>query len=360
MPCSLARGLWVAILASVTPGGVTIGSTAAAQVPRLERTREIGCEDCGDARQFSSIWDVTVTEAGEVLVVDRDEPTLRMFDGTGRVSWSRGRRGAGPGEYTYAMRAALGAGGSVHVVDMRLRRLTRLASDGAVMKSLTIPFFPAGVAARARHGELVILTDNFRGTGTLERWAPGADAPVRVTSFKIPEPGGGHIFSPSVAVAPNGVVAFLPTGERYEIQRLSARGQPLPTLSRDIPRPRRTPEEIAASRQRAQMVGAAKAGEERKQASRSRPVLPKSDPMEFRPHAATDGLRYDDAGRLWVRTMRAIGNSTVFDIFGANGQYIGEVTVPMAVESYSLAGQFLATSGDRGDGVPVVVLWTVR
>jgi hypothetical protein len=347
-------------VALATLGAVAAASTTAAQVPRIERALEIGCEDCGDARQFSSIWDVAVTDAGQVLVVDRDAPTLRMFDKTGRLSWSRGRPGAGPGEYRYAMRAALGAGGSVHVIDMRLRRLTRLGNDGAVTKSLTFQFFPAGVAARARQGELVILTDNFRRTGTLERWAPDADAPVRVMSFSTPEPGGGHIFSPSVAIAPNGDVAFLPTGERYEIQRISATGQTLPSLLRDIPRPRRTPEEIAAGRQRAQMVGGnAKASQERQHGGGSRSVLPKADPMELRPHAATDGLRYDDAGRLWVRTMRAIGSSTVFDVFGSNGQYVGEVTVPLGVQAFSLAGQYLATAAER-DGVPIVVLWTVK
>src|SRR5215218_8718696 len=137
---------------------------AAAQVPRIERLIEIGCEDCGDARQLASNWDVAVTESGDVLVVDRDAPTLRMFDRTGRPVWTRGQPGAGPGEYRYAMRAAIGPGGTVQVVDMRLRRLTRLGADGTVAQSLTFPFFPMGVAVRGRRGELVILTDDFRGS----------------------------------------------------------------------------------------------------------------------------------------------------------------------------------------------------
>src|SRR5829696_6015535 len=115
------------IVAALANGHANI---AAAQVPRVQRVVEIGCEDCGDARQLASTWDVAVTEAGDVLVVDRDAPTLRMFDKLGRPLWSRGRPGAGPGEYRYAMRAAVAPDGSVQVVDMRLRRLTRLARDG--------------------------------------------------------------------------------------------------------------------------------------------------------------------------------------------------------------------------------------
>ena len=349
------------ISSMVTAIALAVAHPTLAQLPRLQRVTEIGCEDCGDARQLASIWDVAVTAGGDVLIVDRDAPNLRMFDQTGRAVWSRGRPGAGPGEYRYAMRAALGDGGSVHVVDMRLRRLTRLAPDGAVLKSLTIPFFPSGVASRARTGELVILTDDFKGNGTVERWAASADTPTRVMSLKTPEPGGGHIFSPSVAVAPNGDVAFMVTGERYEIQRLSASGHALPPITRDVPRPRRTPEEMAASRDRMRITGGAqKASQEKAQPGASRSVLPAPDPLEFRLHASTDGIRYDDTGRLWVKTMRAIGQTTIFDVFSPTGQYVGEVVIPVGVQSYALAGPYLATAGERADGVPVATLWTVK
>ena len=332
-----------------------------AQVPRIERLVEIGCEDCGDARQLASNWDVVVTETGSVLVVDRDAPTLRMFDRTGRSVWTRGRPGAGPGEYGYAMRAAIGPGGAVQVIDMRLRRLTRLRADGTVAQSLTFPFFPMGVAVRCRQGELVILTDDFRGSGTVERWLPSAEAPVRVASMTTPKPGAMGDVSPSVAVAPNGDIAYLQSSDRYVIHRLSATGQPLPDIVRDIPRPRRTPEEIASARQHMLRTGAqTKAAAEGKQRGGQKPLLPNEDPLELKPHAPADALRYDDTGRLWVRTMRGTGGTTVFDVFAPNARYVGEVTLPLPVEAYSLAGSYLATAGERADGVPVVVLWTVR
>ena len=170
--------------------------------------------------------------------------SLRLFDKSGRIVWARGRPGAGPGEYRFAMRAALGPDGTVQVVDMRLRRLTRLARDGSVAQSLTIPFFPAGVAARGRQGELVFLTDDFRSTGTLERWLPTANAPTQLALFPTPPPGEATL-SASVAVAPNGDIAYLPSADKYEIRRLTSRGQALAAVGRDIPRPRRTPEEIA-------------------------------------------------------------------------------------------------------------------
>ena len=71
-------------------------------------------------------------------------------------------------------------------------------------------------------------------------------------------------------------------------------------------------------------------------------------------------MRYDDTGRLWVKTMRAIGQTTIFDLVAPAGGYIGEVVVPTGVQTYALAGEYLATAGERTDGVPVVTLWTVK
>jgi hypothetical protein len=341
---------------------VPVPATTTAQVPRVERLIEIGCEDCGDARQLSSNWDVAVTETGNVLIVDRDAPTLRMFDRTGRPLWTRGRTGAGPGEYGYAMRAAIGPGGTIHVVDMRLRRLTRLGPTGAVTQSLTFPFFPMAVAARGRQGELVVLTDDFRGAGTLERWLPTAAAPTTIMSLSTPKPTAAVSVSPSVAIAPNGDIAYLQTGDRYEIHRLSAAGQPIADIVREIPRPRRTPEEIAAARQHTLGAGAQTraAMEGKSSGAGTRSLVPAEDPLEFKSYASADGLRYDEAGRLWVRTQRGAGRTTTFDIFAPNATYLGELTVPLPVAAYSLAGSYLATAAERPDGVPIVVLWTVK
>jgi hypothetical protein len=102
-----------------------------------------------------------------------------------------------------------------------------------------------------------------------------------------------------------------------------------------------------------------KAAAEGKQGGGQKSLLPNEDPLELKPHAPADALRYYDAGRLWVHTMRGTGRTTVFDVFAPNASYVGEVTIPLPVQAYSLAGSYLATAGERVDGVPVVVLWTV-
>jgi hypothetical protein len=145
------RPSWRAALA--TTGTFLFASLTFGQAPRAERLVEIGCEDCGDARQLSSTWDVAVTEAGDVLAVDRDAPTLRLFDKAGRIVWARGRPGAGPGEYRFAMRAALGPDGTVQVVDMRARRCgSRATVRRAIADDPVLPGWRGGARTPGRAG----------------------------------------------------------------------------------------------------------------------------------------------------------------------------------------------------------------
>ena len=66
---TVLRGVRPSLAATlVTPATFLLASLASGQAPRVERLREIGCEDCGDARQLSSTWDVAVTEVPVVVL----------------------------------------------------------------------------------------------------------------------------------------------------------------------------------------------------------------------------------------------------------------------------------------------------
>ena len=57
---------------------------------------------------------------------------LRLFDRSGKVSWTAGRAGKGPGEFGIPISAAIGPTG-IQVVDMSLRRITRLDRVGSLV-----------------------------------------------------------------------------------------------------------------------------------------------------------------------------------------------------------------------------------
>ena len=77
------------------------------------------------------------------------------------------------------------------------------------------------------------------------------------------------------------------------------------------------------------------------------------------------GNRRADVADQWCERAcrpkcRGTGRTTVFDLFGPTGAFVGELRVPAKVQGISIAGAYLATATERGDGVPVVVLRPVR
>ena len=326
----------------------------------VARVATIGCADCGDARELSDVYELQVNARGEVLVVASDAPTLRLFNRDGTLLRQLGRPGSGPGEYSFPMRAAWGADGSIHVLDMRLRRITHLLQDGSVVKTGPINAFPAATAIRGESGELVMLGDDFRGTFTLERWPPDGSPAVVIARIDHPPRADGTITFPSIAVSGTGIVAVARDGEDYHIARLTPDGKPLPGIARDVPRVRRSPAEQAQLNQRLQNVRGRVTAE--RGVSKAPAPLIGSNPndLSLKAHFPIDGLRFDPQGRLWVLTSRGSAHESVFDLFSPAGAFLGTLRVPSLVKGFSLGGGYLVTSGERDDGTPIVELWSVK
>jgi hypothetical protein len=136
-------------------------------------------------------------------------------------------------------------------------------------------------------------------------------------------------------------------------------------ITRDIPRVRRTAAELEALERRRREAGQ-RAAERLAASGRgggrgvSPPVLQRSGTDELKPHVSIDGLRYDDSGTLWVKTMRGGDGVTIFDLFAPDGQFLGEITVPARLGAFSLAGRWLAADVESDDGTPVVTLWEIH
>jgi hypothetical protein len=336
-----------------------ITATASAQLPTIEKVTQIGCAECDGPAQLTTIFDVAVTDSGDIVVADRSAPMIRAFDRAGRVLWSGGRVGGGPGEYRFPMRVAIGPDRGVSVVDMRARRLTRLARDGAVKATDAILAFPAAAGVRGRTGELILLMDDFRGPFTLERWAPAAPKSVPHATIARPSsPVGPGIIQPSIAVAPSGVLAFGTDPFTYRIGRLGPDGRPMADIVRDIPRAKRTDAEMQELANRLSNGPGMRSAEASASKTSSSGGPPSID-ISMKPFYPIDGLRYDDMGRLWVLTTRGAEQQATFDIFASSGAYLGSATIPAHVGTFALAGAYLVTGGEDADGVPRVTLWRV-
>ena len=331
---------------------------AVAQAPTVERVVQIGCDDCTGPTQFSTIFDAVVSDSGDVIVADRSAPMIRAFDRTGKSLWSAGRSGNGPGEFLFPTRLAIGPDRGVGVVDMRLRRHTRLAKDGTLVGSNSFLGFLAAGAVRGRTGDVMLLIDDFTGPLAVQRWPAGGAKPVHHANLPRRESPRGGFVQPSMAVAASGIIAFTVDPFTYRIGRLDADGRLMSGIARDIPPVRRTQAEMK------ELSARLASGPGRRSAEGGRSSVAAGGPSEadlsMKPHVQLDGLRFDDAGRLWVLTMRGVGQQSVFDVFSPGGAFVGSVTLPTRVNSFSLAGPWLVTGGDDADDIPRVTLWRVR
>ena len=355
---SRMRGHLVAAFAGFA-GLASLPAVVSAQVPAIEQLTRIGCAECTGPTQFSTVFDVAVTDSGDIIATDRAAPMIRAFDRTGQVLWTVGRSGNGPGEFLFPMRAAIGPDRSVSIIDMRLRRLTRLARDGTLIGSHPVLSFAAATAARGRSGEFVVLADDFRGPHSVERWTLSATkAEVRASlPRRVTGPSAGMV-QPSIAVAASGIMAFTLDPFTYRIGLLGGDGRPMADIVRDIPPVKRTAEEMK------ELADRLASGPGRRAAEGGRGAVAAGAPtgidLSLKPHVRLDGLRFDDAGRLWVLTMRGIGEQSVFDIFTPAGMLLGTVTLPTRVSTFALAGGYLATGGEDADDIPHLTLWRVR
>lgn len=357
-------------LATVFALAMFWSTPAHGQVPTLVPDRTLGCESCGGALQFGNIWEVALSPRGDMLVVDRDAPMLREFDAQGRPHWSGGRQGAGPGEYQLVLRAGFLPDGALAVVDMTGRRITTLGPDRKVARTTPLTIF-ATTAGLAGNGDAVLVAETPRGTLQGLQWRDGE---LRALSLPTPTSAGDPTAAASARLASNssvarsasGVTALLAHNERYEILRFDSTGAALPPIARSIERVRRTPAEVQALRERiarngrimASMEGARQKAPAKSTSASSTPILPSE--LTLKPHVAVDGLRYDDSGRLWVRTMRGDDAHTIFDVFSPAGALLGSVTIAQQVQAFAFGGRWMITAFEDEDGVPKVRRWVVR
>ena len=99
---------------------------------RLEQDLQIGtvAGDEDDPRQFGRIGSVSSDSRGRIYVLDEMAQEVRVFQGDGAYSGTIGRRGKGPGEFTFASTLTIGPGDTLTVLDDGSMRYSVFAPDG--------------------------------------------------------------------------------------------------------------------------------------------------------------------------------------------------------------------------------------
>jgi 6-bladed beta-propeller len=315
---------------------------------------------------FGSITDFAVDRLGRVWVFEGQAQEIRVFDGDGRYVRTVGRQGEGPGEFNRVIGMDWGTDGNLWIADPSNNRLSVVDTTGAFVAShptiggVVVQPWPGGFDDEGRfytYGVDTSVDDDFAlvmvrhgpDLQPIDSVAP-PDYPGEREYFELKSEDNWWRtrvpFTPSIEwrLARDGTYWAGLTGE-YRIFQLSWAGDTLRSIRREYDPLPVTSSDVAEAREN--LKDFIDAGG-------------KPDWSRIPSHKpAFEDFVLDDAGNLWVQVVAAEGDEQrLFDVFDAEGRYLGEVRVPFPVEFYPppviRAGYLYAITRDELE-VPFVV-----
>lgn len=334
------------------------GAVAAQAAPiHLEPLAPIGCVTCDGAEAFGAVMGLSFLPDGGLAVVDRDEPMVRMFDADGAVETAFGRHGKGPGELSRPSGIAAGHTGRVVVSDFMSTGLTEYERSGDLVEVHPVPStamrLNADPSGRWMAGQIADWATMSGGVRVWSFETADSFAPLPTTRGLLLDEKGraaaAGIFSSAVGMDGRIAVAHNAT---YRILLRDRDGRPLGEITRDVERTPRTAAEIAELES---AMSRLPGGANNPEAGAARPEI---DPL--RPHLFGNALAYDATGRLWARTARGGPDRTIFDLFDAAGDYLGEVPLDLGISEFAVGHGYLAVvAADEATGVERIYRWRI-
>jgi hypothetical protein len=196
-----------------TVSGSTWGDTA-----RLVEEVKIGALEGPEELTFGAISHVAVADDGSMHIFDGQAVALRKFDSTGKFVGTIGRRGQGPGEYQMLIGAHFLGDGRLALYDGNNSRISTYSASGESLETWPLQLRTRMFADNAflvdSSDHLYILTSRSapgptsQGSAVLLRMAPGGAIVDTVAVPTFPQ----NSTSRGVCLAPRGQWAFHPSG----------------------------------------------------------------------------------------------------------------------------------------------------
>ena len=395
-----AAGGWQTVADTVGDTVVvrTVGARDEDAALRLVPELRIGEFEGADEYQFASVGFVLPAPGGGVYAWDRTLTALRQYDSTGAFVRRLGGKGGGPGEYEAANGIVRLRDGRLVLWDPRNTRMNVYDSTGAAAGGWR---FPSGLHTGGYGGLLADTADNlyamnwFRAADTTRQVLPGErsgylvlgpDGTVRdsVLPPRLDVPDASLVasvdgatavysvpFAPqrSWTVSPLGYVVS-GVGDRYAVT-LHRPGAPL-RIERDVaavavdPDEKTNAEELVTFNLRQTVPSWRWNG----------PATPDAKPR-FR------AIRVGADGRIWVQrsqpgervepdTTNAPGDPreripprrwrepTAYDVFDADGRYLGFLRLPERTELMHMRGDHAWGVQTDSLDVPFVARWRIE
>lgn len=338
-----------------------------------------GAED-----DFSRVFHVRLLSDGRVALYDDQLGAVRIFDAQGAPLGSHGRKGEGPGEFSFVSALIVLAGDTLVVHDPGTSRLTLIDPTAGVVRSFAVPsmgmfvsyavtarsangwyFVPAGYAVNgppelATDGRrpvvpILLVTESAGVTGGSD--TVGNTLGLELVRHRMELMGQAREMSAARHFAPQGVAAGWTDGtllvadnESWELRLLGVGGATTGVIRMDRPRRGTSPvmlDSLAAA-MRLQLAGSPQVTPEMLEAfitaERSKPMV------DSLPHFSAAYPTARDV--MWLGEYMAPGDSgTHFTAIDRNGRILGRLTLPTGSRPVAFGSDRVILRSEDADGL---------
>ena len=148
----------------------TTGEVPNELVRRLVLEQKIGEAEGSDSVTFGQIWYVIPTDDGRIFVFDHQGPTIKLFDSTGKLQRFVGRKGSGPGEFGEVNGMDVLPNGRLALWDATNGRVSVYDGNGDFSRQWRVPvggFFTSNALRADRAGNIVLNLTIARRAGEI-------------------------------------------------------------------------------------------------------------------------------------------------------------------------------------------------
>jgi hypothetical protein len=379
----------IAITESAAPAWTDETALALGREPAVA----IGSEEAPEY-QLGRITGATRLSDGRIAVFDGMANELRFFDAQGRFVARTGGSGGGPGEYKSVFWMQRLAGDSLALFDISARRVTVLAPDGALARSVSLAApAPAKQPEADQSGPRVVIPTSgaYRVIGLFADGAmlatvggaPRIGGPatrdtvpyVRLASdgslrdtvgafpgdeVQVRQAGSGQNMMISIGPPPFGKRSRLAvdgdgfwfgSADRYELARYTADGRLVRLVRRPMEPIPVTQDDAEAQKANELEVSLASAPPGAEAALRRMNEERWTDPTLPPTFPAYADLRVDPTGRLWVQeTTRPADPTPRWSAFDADGRLLGTISMPESFRALEFGRDYvLGVQRDEND-----------
>lgn len=302
-----------------------------------------GSDTGDDAIFFGSISSIDIDAQGQLYVLDGQSQEIQIFGRDGAWVRTVGTRGVGPAEFERASAVDLTRTGEIWVMEMQKGQLTILDSMGNYQRTERVNStgwdyrpYPGGFDQLGRYNAFVLSFEAEDASELLARFdqsfAPLDTiafpvSPLKIERFEFVNEGGGSI-STSIPFQGSFSWRFSSSGNfwtlltrPYELAEIAADGSVLRRVTREFELMPVTAADMQTARERLTWFTNQGGKIDESRIPRTQPVV--------------SAFFSDDEGNLWVRRIETNpeAEGSLFDVFSAEGHFLGEVRFPFSLES---------------------------